>query len=133
MTAAELLVPRYEVIIDYPFTRFIVGDVLHKFVFENGNFFYTTNPEVPLKGSNMMPKLAENMPSIFRKMNWWEKRTVEQMPKKIKSLANNITLSDEYIIKEWDMTTFIGYSNDKENSSFSLLLFEPYSSYIPVD
>ena len=63
-------------------------------------------------------------------MNWWEKRTAEEMPHKVKSLMNN--KGDVYEIEEWDMELLVGWINKKERSCCSLLTFKPEYGYVPV-
>ena len=86
MTVEELLMPRYKVIADYPHNPYKVGDLLEEFtntafkltVTYNGNSMDETQ-------ANTYPASAiEKMPHLFRKLNWWEERKVEDMPDYVK-------------------------------------------------
>ena len=68
MTVEELLMPRYKVIADYPNTPYGLNQVL-------------TKREIRFGMGSLSP---ENYPAIFRKLNWWEERKVEDMPDYVK-------------------------------------------------
>jgi hypothetical protein len=80
MAPEELLIPRYKVIGPYPFSPYNVGDII------------STDP--PLKTfiaaqterySLFMPiKRMEDMPNLFRLMEWHEERKIEEMPEYVK-------------------------------------------------
>ena len=121
MTAAELMKPRFEIIADYPNNEFgKVGDILDRDWghYPNGEEF---EPEWKIS----------DYPHLFRKLNWWEKRTTEQMPKKVMSILDD--KGDTYEIEEWDMELLVGWINKKERSCCSLLTFKPEYGYVPVD
>ena len=121
--ALSLMQPRYEVIGDAPLLLNKIGEVITsshpsgqiecRFLFQ-GNVFVS----------------PDSYPLIFRKMNWWEKRTAEEMPHKVKSLMNN--KGDVYEIEEWDMELLVGWINKKERSCCSLLTFKPEYGYVPI-
>jgi hypothetical protein len=64
MTVEELLMPRYKVIADYPGMddSYEIGEVLKP--------AYTG--------------IVDAYPHLFRKLNWWEERKVEDMPDYVK-------------------------------------------------
>ena len=74
MTAKELIQPRFEVIADYPASPFSVGDII---TFD-GIVYGMGEPQ-------KFTREPEKYPHIFRKMNWWEARTADQMPKRVMS------------------------------------------------
>lgn len=116
MTAKELLKPRFEVIADYPnpkdYCYFPVGEIIKIESLEDINYL-------------------EKYPHLFRKLNWWEHRKIEDMPKKVMSLADD--KKDTYIIEEWDMEILVGWIDKEKRSACSLLSFNPEYGYIPVD
>ncbi len=119
MTAKELMNPRFEVIADYPSNQNEVGTILECPNFDNDftkQFWIESN---------------EKYPHLFRKMNWWEKRTAEQMPKKVMSILDD--KGDTFDIQEWDMEILVGWIDKKERSCCSLLTFKPEYGYVPVD
>ena len=62
---------RFQVIADYPHTKFTIGDTLIQYFFETsteGAYIYVTNPESPLQGDSMHKDFVESMPHIFREL-----------------------------------------------------------------
>jgi hypothetical protein len=124
MTAKELLIPRYEVIEEYPKCEFKKGDILKRIKFATNDIFHT-NENAPVGGLDL--KEVEQYPHLFRKMHWWERRTAQQMPKRVMWTAlNDETIT--YDIQEWDMETLFGWIDKKEKTGCSLLV-----GYLPVD
>lgn len=119
MNAKELMKPRYEVIADYPSNLDPVGTILKCPDYDND---FTKEYWVQ---SN------DNYPHLFRKLNWWEYRTAEEMPKKVMSLQGENR--DTYEIEEWDMDILVGWIDKKRRSCCSLLTFKPEYGYVPVD
>lgn len=68
MTAKELMNTRFEVIADYPSSPFVVGDVIAY----DGIVYGMGQPQKFIRE-------PEKYPHIFRKMNWWENRTAEEL------------------------------------------------------
>ena len=113
MTVEELLMPRYKVIADYPGMddSYEIGEVLKP--------AYTG--------------IVDAYPHLFRKLNWWEERKVEDMPEYVKPIV-----APYYIFKVTRFTQdeycyFIG-NNGKEIGEF-ISRFEPateqqYNDYI---
>jgi hypothetical protein len=70
MTNEKLLIPRYEVIADYPNSDFKVGSILTNNGLINGWWYdgktYTTG--------------VDKYPHLFKPLQWWEKRNVEDLP-----------------------------------------------------
>lgn len=90
MTIEELLKDRYKVIAPYPNSPYKVGDPV---VFSNvGNSFHITTTWVRLDGDfvesenwDSIQKLQE-FPNIFKKLEWWEDRAIEDMPEYVKCI-----------------------------------------------
>lgn len=81
MTPEQLLQPRYEVTASYPNTDFYVGDII-----EEGFNGFCKKVRSPKGGSafyNMV--MFEKHPNIFRKLEWWEKRDIKDMPEYVKT------------------------------------------------
>lgn len=126
MTAEELMIPRFMVMYSYPHCPYNVGVVL-SLIKGSNNLFHNRDT---LRGGISL-KTLEEYPHLFRKMNWWELRTEEQMPKKLKSLAHD--RGDIYEIELWDMQNLYGYIDVEKRTICSLLSFKPEFGYIPVD
>ena len=112
MKAEELMRPRFEVIADYPSSIYEIGQILESTT-ENMVLFF------------------QKYPHLFRRLNWWEHRTAEEMPKKVMSLADD--KGDTYEIEGWDMELLVGWIDKKSRSCCSLLSFNPEYGYVPVD
>ena len=112
MTAKELLNPRYEVIANYPGCPVVVGEIIDV--------------------SNIFVKELDKYPHLFRRLNWWEKRTVDQMPKRLicKAIQGDTEIME---IEELDMDILVGWLNKKERTCCSLRAFSPEYGYFPVD
>lgn len=82
MSTEELLKPRYKVTADYPDSLFKVGDILQQ-DFENANDWV-----IPEKGllTPCLQTNPANYPNIFRPIEWWEDRAVDDMPEYVKSV-----------------------------------------------
>lgn len=103
MTTEQLLIPRYEVILDYPYSKFKVGKIL---TLRHDLFAF------PVLSDNMSNKPnaiglghAEKYPNIFRPISWWEKREISDLPIFVKILptANSKFKDNVYRIIEVQM------------------------------
>ncbi len=86
MTKEQLLVPRWKVIADFPGNTFYIGEI-----FDLPSEF--THQQIIIKGNNEEIDLDVDLhkyPLIFRKLEWWEDRKLEDMPKYIKFRNSNI-------------------------------------------
>ena len=102
LSIKQLNTIRYKVIADYPNSRLEIGEILTKYKFESsdtGMYVYTTNLEIPLRGINIKPDWAENYPHLFRKLEWWEDREVEDMPQYLKETG--MVDDDDNPIADW--------------------------------
>ena len=125
MTATELLIPRYEVIADYPNNERPIGAILQE---EVHGYFYYRKGDIGYHANN---KNIDNYPHLFRKLNWWENRKAEDMPKQVicKAIPNDTEIID---IEEWDMDILVGWINTEERTCCSLRSFNPEYGYFPV-
>lgn len=128
MTAEELMIPRFEVIETYPNSNFKKGDILERIPNATNDWY---NADKSLINADILLEEIEQYPHLFRKMNWWEKRTADQMPKRVMSILDD--KGDTFEIQEWDMEILVGWIDKKERSCCSLLTFKPEYGYVPVD
>jgi len=137
MRAEELLKPRFEVIADYPYNPHDIGAIIEARK-NNSSIHQTTiayTDEFGEKVNQMnlcMPKSFEKYPHLFRKLNWWEYRKIEDMPKKLicKAIPNDKSVN---IIEEWDMNLLVGWTNKAKRQCCSLTAFNPEYGYFPID
>jgi len=128
MNAKDLMQPRFEVIETYPKSKFKKGDILERIPNATNDWY---NADKSLINADILLDEIEQYPHLFRKMNWWEKRTTDQMPKKVMSIFDD--KGDTFEIQEWDMEILVGWIDKKERSCCSLLTFKPEYGYVPVD
>lgn len=121
MNATELLIPRFEVISDYPDSNVEVKSIL-----TFNNFVYGTGE--PQK----FVRNPEKYPYLFRKLNWWEYRKEEDMPKKLicKAIPGDTEVQE---VLKWDMLNLIGFVNIEKRQVCDLRIFNPEYGYFPVD
>ena len=128
MNAKDLLSLRFEVIAEYPKCKYERGEILVRIKKATEDLY--DGDENAYVGGIFLYEL-EKYPHLFRKMNWWEKRNKEDMPKRVMSLADN--KKSTYDIEEWDMDILVGWIDKGVRSCCSLTMFKPEFGYIPVD
>lgn len=92
MTPEELLKRRCKVMVDYPNSRFKVGEIF---------------------SDVEHPQYYESFPVIFKALSWWEERKPEDMPKHLRSIDFPEIVRQ---VIEW-LPTGAGYTYG--NNSFS--------------
>lgn len=124
MTAQELMVPRFKVIADYPYCPVKVNEQLENVteslyviskVGENENIWHLSE--------------IEKFPHIFKKLNWWESRKPEDMPKQV--FCKAIDINEVFDIEEWDMQLNVGWVNKERRECCDLRAFTPEYGYFP--
>lgn len=87
MTTEELLIPRYEVIADYPNNTFgKIGDIITPQSFESEDDFYDWE--------------LDKYPHLFRSLHWAEKREIEELPEYVKVINGSVRKVISYDFKE---------------------------------
>ena len=84
MTKEELLKPRWKVIADYPGMLYEVGDIIP--AYDNGVAYIVEGDSYSMI----------DFPALFKKLEWWEERTQEQMPEYIKDSSDGVIYKLEY-------------------------------------
>ena len=103
MIQEELLKPRYEVIADYPNNeKYKVGDILQ--------LETTGGVSNTLTDDNYVDEYESffiTYPHLFRKLEWWEKRDIKDMPEYVKctQTPDQLHFPNEVYKVKW-----IGYS-----------------------
>jgi len=138
MKAKDLLIPRFEVINNYPDCdkhKLAIGSIVtFEYYTDETKQWYNDNGQLKIYDA-----YYEGYPHLFRKLNWWEKRTKEQMPKKLKSLCSkdepnfDIEKEEVFEILDWDMNGMMGFLNIEKSQVCDLEIFTPEYGYIPVD
>lgn len=86
MKAEDLLKPRFEVIADYPFNPHQLGSVLeaiHTSIHQTTTSYRNEFGDIVQQEQYCNHSDFEKYPHLFRKLNWWENRTIDQMPKRL--------------------------------------------------
>lgn len=129
LSAEELLKPRFEVLQEYPSCPFSKGDILNRL--KNATNDWYDIDECSIKAKILLDDI-EKYPHLFRKLNWWEYRKVEDMPKKL--ICKAIPEDTEIMyIEEWDMNILFGWTCAKSRTGFELLSFNYDYGYFPID
>lgn len=109
------MIPRYKVIADYPNQPFPIGDIL-----PSRNYEYFPITTIVYKnefGENVRSvnwvesEVIDKYPALFRKLNWYEERDIEDMPKYVKIIDENVIAK----VEEHNMNLGFTY---KETSYF---------------
>lgn len=119
MTAEELMNPRFEVIADYPSNQIEIGAVLNCPNYDND---FTKKHWV---------EMNEKYPHLFRKLFWWEYRSVEDMPKRL--VSHSDSNREVFEIEGWDMERLLGWTDKKKRECCSLLTWNYEYGYFPID
>lgn len=94
MGPKDLLAPRYKCIADYPNQEFEKGEILYS---DGGKFYYCSD----IGRHSISP---DYYPAIFQKLEWWENRDVDDMPKYVKRLDDGaIIKTDKWFLVGGDM------------------------------
>ena len=131
MKAKDLLIPRFELINNYPDCdkhKLAVGSIItFEYYNDETKQWYNDNGK-----SIIYDAYYEGYAHLFKKLNWWENRKKEDMPNKL--ICKAIPYDQEVqIIVEWDMELLIGWLDKKQHSYCSLNSFNPKYGYFPVD
>ena len=130
MTVEELLKPRYEVIADYPNNPYDIGTI---FILPDDAWVYAD-----LEYSNCEPEFFDTWPNLFRKMAWWEKRDIKDMPEYVKWCKSwqaipERAVGDVMIIEKWVLNTHFlseGKGWKLTGKWFEPATLEEYNNYV---
>jgi hypothetical protein len=129
LSAEELMSPRYEVIALYPKCPFKIGDVLVRIKLNEGNWYHTNKFSF---SSDIKEETIKDYPHLFKKLNWWEHRSEDDMPKKV--ICKAIPGDQEVLeVFRWDMKMLFGFEDEKTRTGVDLTCFVPEHGYFPVD
>jgi hypothetical protein len=95
MTPDELMKPRFQVIADYPGSLIKPGDLLVDGMIDNKPVWQQMRNGIRLSNSVHGP---EFYPHLFKLIEWWERRSPEEMPEYVKEgeIVNKATWKTEY-------------------------------------
>lgn len=127
MTAAELLKPRFEVIAEYPKCVFKKGMIIKEWHLEGWCIDVNNNQSDILQLHNITP-----YPHLFKPLNWWEHRKVEDMPKKLK--ANfGVYLGIIRDVEKWDLDNYLVFFDSQKRQYKCLFDWNSEQHYLPID
>lgn len=125
----ELMKPRWKVIAGYPYCPYEIGDLVE--ITDLGTSFHCTTTrewnaftETLDDSVNYFSiSVFETWLHLFKKLAWWEERSIEDLPKYVKIVQPDYHYSVQEAYK-WDIG--IGYVKTKEwDAAQSLKIFEP--------
>lgn len=96
LTSEELMKPRYKVVADYPHIEMDqhgVGDIISPY----GMGF--VHPE-------KVKEQYDSFPHLFKKLEWWEERNIDDMPEYLKSEYKMLEVVEVYKISGYETNTF---------------------------
>lgn len=102
-TPEELLRPRYIVIADYPGSDLPIGTILYYFnntYWTDGKGYEFHEPE----------RIFTDYPHLFRRLEWWEHRSPEEMPEYLKSDPIDKNWMENIVVEKID--EFYGDKNE---------------------
>lgn len=97
MNKDELLRPRYKVMADFPFNEiFNVGSILSFFkTTKDGKDEYWYHHDV--KHNNFQSTWFDGFPHLFKPLQWWEDRDINDMPEYLKDNGD----AEIFKVREW--------------------------------
>lgn len=125
MSIEEMLRPRYKVMSDYPTSRmyFEVGDVL------TTDYSQGIERVIGGKDASMSPLTVKSYPHIFKLLQWWEDRKLEDMPEYIKYWDTSLYFPIDRVCKSEDTP----FSDTWTSSNFLPATKEDYETYLTTN
>jgi hypothetical protein len=123
MTKEELMKIRYMVIQNAPLLTNKKGEIItcnHPYVTIECNFLFAKKVDID----------PDTYPHIFRKLNWWECRNVEDMPKKIQSKTQIV--EPNWVQEEWNGFKYMR-AYDTESAKYNIISSFRLESFVPID
>src|SRR6187551_3141251 len=109
----DLMVKRFKVIADYPDSPANVGEIFTKIEgiqnYTNGRFSFDV-------------RTLERYPHLFKELQWWEERTIDEMPKYLKlspEQKDNYCISLKEIFKVYKWKN--GFAQIDEENEYDVL------------
>ena len=93
----DLTTPRVEVMAYYPQSTFEIGEILEFASLNKNNSAFDFYQSVSQENNCEYAAEVDKCPAIFRKMQWWEKRELSDMPQYVKSTHT----SGVYKVQKW--------------------------------
>lgn len=143
ITPEELLKPRYKVIATWPGMHvepFRLGQVITLQPYEDED--YKGFIHIPIKhipGSFMREGFFSGYPHLFKKLEWWEERPIDEMPEYVKSIMQEysygVKVGTMVKVKEWVKICDAMYVIQSRNREYHASCFTPataaeYEQYI---
>jgi hypothetical protein len=110
LTNEELTYPRFKVLVDYPGAQFHVGQVLlfnHKEEWFTGKPEWTLEPTITRQGGKTQIYIGSIEPftQVFKRLEWFEERTQDEMPRYIKYKDNGNSYIEKLLAHNPDIET----------------------------
>lgn len=119
----QLMIPRYEVIADYPNSPYKAGDIITLSDFDSG-VWYKKYPPRHFEQSD-----SDKYPAIFKPLKWYERRELSEMPEYVKYIGVTvITKVDKHYVMGIGFNNQYGKWTEYDHVMPSTL--EEYNAYI---
>ncbi len=128
MIAEELLKPRYEVIADYPDSIWLSKQVLTVLSDDEDGQHLRSDIEGQDNIWNLHPELY---PHLFKKLQWWEYRKIEEMPEYVK-LEFNDKVQYVHKIERWTAENSYGQPLYEYHNKVNYLMTSCVSELLPA-
>lgn len=95
--ADQLMIPRFEVIDDYPNSPFDIGEIIdnwHNYPTDTNPLIYVVNKKTSVTETFFL-ETFKKYPRIFQPLMWYEKREINELPKYLM----NVLDKDRYVIE----------------------------------
>ncbi len=101
----DLMKPRYKVIAPYPYCPYEIGDLVE--ISDLGtNFHCTTTREWNVfteenesQVNYFSIDILDTWSHLFKKLEWWEERSIEEMPMYVKALRDTMKFNEGEVLK----------------------------------
>lgn len=126
----DLMIPRYEIIADWPNRPLTmpIGHILYLNKFGASKYWHEYTDEEPLH----LDEGSTRYPAVLRKLEWWEKRTAEEMPEYVKHGENGKPRKVKRIFRE-SMIEFEGGRIRNLNAKYLPATATEYNDYIKTN
>lgn len=130
LSAKELMYPRWELIANFPFCILRLGEVVTEL--PSSNEYERIFTYGDKRRFYKLDHCPEDYPHLYKKLEWWDRRPEEDMPKKV--ICKAIPGDQEVIeVLRWDMNMLFGFVNAETRTGVDLTCFVPEHGYFPVD
>lgn len=120
LTKEQLIAPRYKVIADWPKSIYPVGTIIN-----------AGGRSEDLLYCDFEGPRCRDYPHLFRKLEWWEERKLEEMPEYVS--YDNIIIKPKHFMNSWGKPVHTGCTHEGRFHTYRKCIpatIEEYNQYI---